>query len=153
MGVIGESMANYAQPLVDATDGSIEQVQKALNIAMTCWNLALLPPGQREAAIADMRGPLKMDEADFDDFRRSVVDPMIRRHIDMFPRMHGRVREEPLSVSAAPRMSWPSRMEPAASVPWGLPAKTENRPKVGRYDPCPCGSGKKYKWCCEKKPR
>ena len=26
--------------------------------------------------------------------------------------------------------------------------KTEN--KVGRNDPCPCGSGKKYKQCCGK---
>ncbi len=25
-------------------------------------------------------------------------------------------------------------------------------PKVGRNDPCPCGSGKKYKKCCEKEP-
>ncbi len=24
----------------------------------------------------------------------------------------------------------------------------EHRPKVGRNDPCPCGSGKKYKKCC-----
>jgi uncharacterized protein len=23
-----------------------------------------------------------------------------------------------------------------------------NAPKVGRNDPCPCGSGKKYKRCC-----
>ena len=23
-------------------------------------------------------------------------------------------------------------------------------PKVGRNDPCPCGSGKKYKNCCGK---
>ena len=25
-----------------------------------------------------------------------------------------------------------------------------NGPKVGRNDPCPCGSGKKYKNCCGK---
>ena len=25
-------------------------------------------------------------------------------------------------------------------------------PKVNRNDPCPCGSGKKYKKCCLKKP-
>ena len=25
-----------------------------------------------------------------------------------------------------------------------------NTPKVGRNDPCPCGSGKKYKKCCGK---
>jgi preprotein translocase subunit SecA len=24
------------------------------------------------------------------------------------------------------------------------------QPKVGRNDPCPCGSGKKYKKCCGK---
>ena len=24
-------------------------------------------------------------------------------------------------------------------------------PKIGRNDPCPCGSGKKYKKCCGKK--
>ena len=24
-------------------------------------------------------------------------------------------------------------------------------PKIGRNDPCPCGSGKKYKQCCGKK--
>jgi SEC-C motif-containing protein len=25
---------------------------------------------------------------------------------------------------------------------------TRSSPKVGRNDPCPCGSGKKYKHCC-----
>jgi preprotein translocase subunit SecA len=25
-----------------------------------------------------------------------------------------------------------------------------DKPKVGRNDPCPCGSGKKYKKCCGK---
>ena len=27
------------------------------------------------------------------------------------------------------------------------------RPKMGRNDPCPCGSGKKYKKCCMEKNR
>jgi uncharacterized protein len=27
-------------------------------------------------------------------------------------------------------------------------AANENRPKVGRNEPCPCGSGKKFKKCC-----
>ena len=29
-------------------------------------------------------------------------------------------------------------------------ASGAQRPKVGRNDPCPCGSGKKYKHCCGK---
>lgn len=28
------------------------------------------------------------------------------------------------------------------------PRTVRNGPKVGRNDPCPCGSGKKYKKCC-----
>jgi uncharacterized protein len=35
---------------------------------------------------------------------------------------------------------------------WIEKAQTENtasKPKIGRNDPCPCGSGKKYKKCCE----
>jgi len=31
------------------------------------------------------------------------------------------------------------------------PAPFKSSPKVGRNDPCPCGSGKKYKNCCLRK--
>jgi uncharacterized protein YecA (UPF0149 family) len=30
----------------------------------------------------------------------------------------------------------------------GRPAPLPRRVKIGRDDPCPCGSGKKYKRCC-----
>lgn len=30
----------------------------------------------------------------------------------------------------------------------GRPTQRRETPKVGRNDPCPCGSGKKYKQCC-----
>jgi preprotein translocase subunit SecA len=51
----------------------------------------------------------------------------------------------------------PPREEPAISQPHGFgPARPVTKPpvrqttteKVGRNDPCPCGSGKKYKKCC-----
>ena len=29
----------------------------------------------------------------------------------------------------------------------GVKVKREGK-KIGRNDPCPCGSGKKYKYCC-----
>jgi preprotein translocase subunit SecA len=50
--------------------------------------------------------------------------------------------------------SVPSRRPPGVPMPEGgeiqLPPTTVRRdvPKVGRNDPCPCGSGKKYKNCC-----
>ena len=53
-------------------------------------------------------------------------------------------------TSAAPRTGQPlgeDRREAkgAPSAPFKRKA-----PKVGRNDPCPCGSGKKYKRCCGK---
>ena len=47
-----------------------------------------------------------------------------------------------------------SAMARAASSPMAAKSRGENvtvvrtSPKVGRNDPCPCGSGKKYKQCC-----
>lgn len=41
--------------------------------------------------------------------------------------------------------------EMSGGVPFGSlaqPIKRE-RPKIGRNEPCPCGSGKKFKKCCE----
>lgn len=32
-------------------------------------------------------------------------------------------------------------------------SKPEKKVKIGRNDPCPCGSGKKYKKCCMNKPK
>jgi hypothetical protein len=40
---------------------------------------------------------------------------------------------------------------PGASPP--LPKKPTVPPPAHRYDPCPCGTGKKYKFCCEPKSR
>ena len=37
--------------------------------------------------------------------------------------------------------------DPAAPAPKASPVKAAG-PRVGRNDPCPCGSGKKYKKCC-----
>jgi preprotein translocase subunit SecA len=38
----------------------------------------------------------------------------------------------------------------AALADSGVPTTIVNGPKVGRNDPCPCGSGKKFKQCCGK---
>jgi preprotein translocase subunit SecA len=44
------------------------------------------------------------------------------------------------------------QQERAANTPVGQPSAPvtvrRKQPKVGRNDPCPCGSGKKYKKCC-----
>ena len=45
---------------------------------------------------------------------------------------------------ASPRAGGMSQSEPSSEL------YRRTSPKVGRNDPCPCGSGKKYKKCCGK---
>ena len=136
MGAIAEVMVAYAQPLLDDTDGSAVQMNSALALAQICWNLALVPEKEREDNLAEMRPFLKMDDDEFEEFRRSVVLPMIRRHHEMFPRMS--------RLGSTDHSS-------GASVPQTRPtttSRTEKYPGTGRNAPCPCNSGKKYKRCC-----
>jgi hypothetical protein len=54
-------------------------------------------------------------------------------------------RMVPKSLAASSQPANP----PPESQTWQPPAPTRRiGPKVGRNDPCPCGSGKKYKKCC-----
>jgi hypothetical protein len=90
MGAIANAIMEYAQPLLDTTDGSIEQLNKALAISQACWNLALIPEEERRLAIDDMRLSLSMSQSEIDDFESSVLTPMILRHQAMFPGLHQR---------------------------------------------------------------
>jgi hypothetical protein len=55
-------------------------------------------------------------------------------------------QEPKLLPAPAPRM--PEGLEKAVrSTPWAEPVRNPMR-HVGRNDPCPCSSGKKYKKCC-----
>ena len=140
MGAIAEGIAAYAQPLIDQTDGSIEQVNKALTISQICWNMSLLPEDKRDQMLSEMRPSLQMDEDQFDEFRRSIIDPMIRRHQEMFPLMHRRD-----STAASPSGPSPRVYSKAAAG--------EAYPGTEPYAPCPCQSGRKYKFCCRRKGR
>jgi len=141
MGTIAEAIAAYAQPLLDQTDGSQEQVQKALTISQLCWNLALLPEDEQEQMLSEMQPNLKMRDDEFDAFRRSIVVPMIRRHQEMFPQMHRR------------GLTDPSQSGPSHRAHPRVAAAGEKYPGTDPYAPCPCNSGRKYKFCCRVRGR
>jgi hypothetical protein len=135
MGALGDAIGAYTQPLVDMTDGSMEQLRKALAVGQACWNLAIMPEESRRSVVDGMRDSLGMSDAEFDEFERDILWPMVRRHEEMFPGLHDR--------------------QSLLSPHWDdLPPAPVNRPRregpvaPGRYDPCPCNSGKKYKFCC-----
>ncbi len=141
MGVIADAIVAYGQPLIDQTDGSLEQVEKAFAISQLCFNLALFPEDSRDKTLSETRAALKMDDEEFDEFRRSVIDPMIRRHHEMFPNMRR---------WGAPA---PAQSDPSPQAQPRMAANGEKYPGTDRYAPCPCNSGEKYKFCCGAKRR
>jgi uncharacterized protein len=56
-------------------------------------------------------------------------------------------REELLQMMIASLTVIYRYFEPQRRSPLHIPRRREG-PKVGRNDPCPCGSGRKYKHCC-----
>jgi len=144
MGVIAELFAAYAQPLLDQTDGSEGQLNKALRISQFCYNLALMPEGSRDRFLSEMRLNFEMDDEEFDEFRQSIVVPMIQRHQEMFPQMHR-------GGSTDFSQRGPSPSGSSFRTPPGMAARREAYPGTDRYAPCPCNSGRKYKFCCGKK--
>jgi SEC-C motif len=59
--------------------------------------------------------------------------------------MEGRVKVLEDDLAKIPPIWWRNAPWPSVSIQTSQPTKTW---KVGRNDPCPCGSGKKYKVCC-----
>ena len=71
--------------------------------------------------------PQRMEHKEFTGLSKEAQERMAQES------GRGADEEEEMAVKAAPEKAVPVRHE---------------GPKVGRNDPCPCGSGKKYKKCC-----
>ncbi|MDR2945686.1 MAG: preprotein translocase subunit SecA [Candidatus Adiutrix sp.] len=91
-----------------------------------------------------------------------------REGFDLFGEMMGRVRADTISLISHVRIQREEDVDELApkepeqnmvlshggqqeerEAPKARP-ETRETPKIGRNDPCPCGSGKKYKQCCGK---
>ena len=85
-------------------------------------------------------------------------DPVVEYRIegfDMFDQMIEAIREDTVKMLMTVRVkAAPQREQVAVPVEssgdGSVSATVVKKKKVGRNDPCPCGSGKKYKHCCGK---
>src|SRR3989339_105983 len=85
-------------------------------------------------------------------------DPLVEYKIEgyaMFNEMMAGVREEIIKMIFRVQVAEEENVAPKRmKVQYGAPQKQERSVsaatsvKIGRNDPCPCGSGKKYKKCC-----
>ncbi|MBQ2752224.1 MAG: SEC-C domain-containing protein, partial [Oscillospiraceae bacterium] len=108
-----------------------------------------------------------MDHIDaMDELRRGISlrsyaqrDPVIEYRVegsDMYDAMVATIRESTVKMLLTVKVRIGVKIEreqvakPYEPVPDGTDKKSMQRSskKVGRNDPCPCGSGKKYKHCC-----
>ena len=109
------------------------------------------------AMFSDLMDKIKMDIATRL-FRSATSAAAFRSFLANLPQMYvhnevatlGRGAGARPSTTAGARPSGPPGAEEAMQAALNskpTPVKREE-PKVGRNDPCPCGSGKKYKKCC-----
>ena len=97
--------------------------------------------GQRDPLTEYKREAFDLFQAMVDRVRGSVVELLLKIQVSREP-------------AETPRPAAPRRAAPAREVALSQ-GPAERRPeaaragqKVGRNEPCPCGSGKKYKKCC-----
>jgi hypothetical protein len=107
--------------------------------------------GLVDDTVADLEG-IERDMAAPKPWRRD------RRHL-----ITDAIAEMEWWASFHPEDSWPKKLPkvdspvpppPTPTLPplseYVAPQPVVRQPKIGRNDPCPCGSGKKYKKCCGK---
>ncbi|MDD3643436.1 MAG: SEC-C metal-binding domain-containing protein, partial [Candidatus Krumholzibacteria bacterium] len=89
----------------------------------------------------------RVEPADRDRRRRSApAGTAVHRTVDAYRAAQAQPAAAP---AAAPHGSGPLGPGPG-QPPTRSETRTREEPKVGRNDPCPCGSGRKYKKCCGK---
>ena len=110
-------------------------------------SVSLQAYGQKDPVIEYKKEAKKYFDGFFDDIKSKVKNYLTYVDIAFMKQMaEGKVQteiekqaEQAIEASGKTEDSEPKKKEPV---------KNEN--KVGRNDPCPCGSGKKYKNCCGK---
>ena len=102
--------------------------------------------GQKDPLIEYKRESAETFSLMVTSFRRDVTKLLFRAQLRQAPvrrqaPVHAYKEETPSAVAGA-------ASNPQPGQPQGKQKPVKVRKKVGRNDPCPCGSGKKYKKCC-----
>ncbi|HYQ29877.1 MAG TPA: SEC-C domain-containing protein [Polyangiaceae bacterium] len=78
-----QQMIEFVQPLLDKSDGSKEQVEKAVSFGMLCWNIAIMPRAERAVAIDAAEREIAKTDEDREAFR-DLVELMLARYEELF---------------------------------------------------------------------
>ena len=143
MGAIAEALMEYMRPLTDATDGSPEELEKALALGQLCFNLGQMDQDSRSDHLEKLRESMGLSVEEYADFYVNLFLPMMVRHEEMFPRKKMKQQMSDLIVDYQPDDRLMTKVD---KTPHTSPVRRDRN--LDRYAPCTCNSGKKYKFCC-----
>ena len=119
-------------------DPIVEYKREAYNLFMD-----LMDRIYEEIAIAMFRSATSADA--MEEFFQSLSGMQVHHEVSALAAAAAQAAASPQqqrpSGAPPPGMAMPQAPQPVAPV-------RRDAPKVGRNDPCPCGSGRKYKKCC-----
>ncbi|ERJ12241.1 SECA protein [Haloplasma contractile SSD-17B] len=123
--------------------GEKDEIELLMLFAQCAWNVDLLPEAHKEKAIRDVLNVF--EEVDQEDMLELIdLFKLYKKsnHAD-----DERFILDYQVVAAGENPVIKVRSQPVSEL---KKAKNPNmnKTKVGRNEPCPCGSGKKYKKCC-----
>ncbi len=87
----------------------------------------------------------------FEELQENIDRQSVRKVLSLWPAGMLKRAEQPAGQAMRPGIQGPVPVPgegDQASPPRNRPTVKREDPKVGRNDPCPCGSGRKYKKCC-----
>jgi len=105
--------------------------------------------GQKDPLVEFKREGHEMFSAMIQKIKEEVVEYMFKIQLADEQEQQPHQRQRP-GRGSAQRYPTAAPMEKAEAVAVNAPVRRDGG-KVGRNDPCPCGSGKKYKNCCLKR--
>jgi len=98
---------------------------------------------QQDPLVVYKKEAFEMFSQMLEDIQADIVRTMYTVQVQQPPQQRRRLRVT--SESGSDSGDGSSRQKPSAS---GATRMSRKSGKIGRNDPCPCGSGKKYKKCC-----
>ncbi|MBI4572790.1 MAG: preprotein translocase subunit SecA [candidate division NC10 bacterium] len=108
--------------------------------------------GQKDPLIEYKREGFEMFEAMEARIAKEAVEYLMKVQVAVEPQAVAQaadLSERPLALPGDGRRRREREAPPSRSLrPAAAPAVAAPRAKIGRNEPCPCGSGKKYKKCC-----
>ena len=152
--VMARVKENYERKQIDFGAEALVQLEKAIYLQSidTLWKDHLLAMDHLKEGIG-LRGY----------GQRNPLQEYQKEGYDMFMELISRIKEETIQKIFHIQIARPEDMERMQAerqrrqplvMSHGMEAEEKAKPvkregkKVGRNDPCPCGSGKKYKKCC-----